>query len=47
MQVKLFGFEVFSRVVFVSFCGLENRKLQCPGRGSRGCHKGPRAMLEA
>lgn len=47
MQVTLSGFEVVSRVVFVSFCGLENRKLQCPGRGSRACHKGPRAVLEA
>lgn len=49
MQVELCGFEVLGRclflfvpqVVFVSFFGLENRKLLCPGWGSRGHRKGP------
>ena len=45
MQVESCGFEVLGRclflfvspAVFVSFFGLENRKLLCPGWGSRGC----------
>ena len=45
MQVEPCGFEVLGRclflfvspMVFVSFFGLENRKLLCPGWGSRGC----------
>lgn len=49
MQVELCGFEVLgtclfsfiSPVGFVSFFGLENGKLLCPGWGSRGRSKGP------